>query len=121
MDKYRSYNPNNQWLSMDAMKKISELYSHIFNMTNYVHFYDEKIYLGTKNQPMNNGAKQHSLESDEWIEYLIRNCNANQMYILCEIDNPMILSIGKLVQQVIDGSELDPIIKKIKHCLKIYQ
>lgn len=116
-----SYNPHGQRLDKEILEKISELYSHIFHMTNYVHFYDEKIYLGTKDKPMNNGAKQHSLESNEWIEYLITNCNANQMYILCNIDNPPILSIGKFVQKIIDGMELEPIIKEIKRCLKIDQ
>ena len=121
MDKYRSYNPNNQSLDRETLEKISELYSHIFHMTNYVHFYDEKAYLGTKNKPMNNGAKQYSLEAGEWIEYLVSNWNANKLYILCEIDNPMILSIGKLVQQVIDGRQLEDVLKEVKHCLKIYQ
>lgn len=121
MDNYRSYNPNNQSLDRETLEKISGLYGHIFHMTNYVHFYDENAYLGTKNKPMNNGAKQHSLEAGEWIEHLISNWNANQLYILCNIDNPTILSIGKFVQQIINGSQLDPIIKKIKLCLQIDQ
>lgn len=121
MDNYQIYNPNNQHLDQKMLEKISELYSHIFHMTNYVHFYDGKAYLGTKNKPMNNGAKQNSLEASEWIEHLISNWNANQMYILCNVDNPTILSIGKFVQQIINGCELDPIIKKIKLCLQIDQ
>lgn len=121
MENYRSYNPNDQNVEKEILEKISELYSHIFHLTNYVHFYDEKIYLGTENKPMNNGAKQHAIDSGEWIEYLIGNCNANQMYILCNIDNPLILSIGKFVQKIIDEMELEPIIKEIKRCLKIDQ
>ncbi len=116
-----SYNPNNQVLDDETLEKISELYNHIFDMTSYVHFYDEKAYLGTKNKPMNNGAKQHSLDANEMIEYLIDNWNANQLYILCNIDNPVILSIGKLVQQLIDGNELVLIVKNIKRCLKVDQ
>jgi len=121
MENRRSYNPHMQRLDRATLKKISDLYCHIFNMTDYVHFYDEKAYLGTKNEPMNNGAKQNALDQNEMMEHLISDWSADQMYILCNIDFPAILSVGRFVQKLIEGAELDPMIYEIRRCLAVNQ
>jgi hypothetical protein len=120
MDKRKSYNPHGQRLDFTTLKKISDLYSHIFHMTNYVHFYDEKAYIGTKNEPMNNGAEPHNLDENEMIEHLIGDWNADQMYVLTNVECPVILSIGTFVRKLSEGAELVPIIKEISRCLEVH-
>lgn len=119
MENRRSYNPHNQRLARNTLLKISDLYSHVFDITEYAYFYDEKVYLGTKNEPMNNGAKPIHLEQDELIEHLLSDWNADQMYILCNIETPAILSIGKFIQRIIDGAEIAPVLREIRRCLDI--
>ena len=119
MESRKSYNPHGQRLDFSTMKKISELYSHVFNMTEYVYFYDEKAYVGTKNEPMDNGAKQYRLDSDEMLEHLIADWSADNMYVLTNIDFPIILSIGTFVHKLINGAELEPMIAEIRRCLKL--
>jgi hypothetical protein len=117
MEKRLSYNPHKQRLDFGTLKKISEFYSHVFNMTDFVYFYDEKAYLGTKDEPMNNGAKQLRIDENELLEHLLNDWSADQMYILTNIECPVILSIGTFVHRLIEGGELAPIITEIKRCL----
>lgn len=117
MENRKSYNPHNQRLDRPTLVKISELYSHIFNMTKYVYFYDDKAYLGTKNEPMNNGTPPYDIEKADIMEHLISDWDANNMYILTNIECPVILSIGKLVSQLTDGKKLNSILDEIRRCL----
>ena len=117
MERRRSYNPHGQRLDRETLEKISQLYCHIFDMTNYVYFYDGKAYLGTKNEPMNNGASQKNLDENEMMEHLITDWSAEDMYILTNIDFPITLSIGTFVRQLTNGDDLDIMITEIKRCL----
>lgn len=117
MERRQSYNPHGQRLDREIFEKISQLYCHIFDMAKYVYFYDEKAYLGTKNEPMNNGAPQRNIEENEMMEHLITDWIAEDMYILTNIDFPITLSIGTFVRQLTNGGDLDLMITEIKRCL----